>query len=300
MKVILIGSNGFLANQIGKFCNESKYELIVYGKSKPINYLYDEYISIDLLKKLPETENLLPSDIIIYAVGGGVQFHVKELRNNIYNLNLQIPILLYRSLQEYDYKGKLVTFGSYFEIGENSEHKKYTETDIIMNNSYLSNDYSISKLMLTNFIHRSTPSIKFYHFILPTIYGENESRLRLIPYTIDSIIDNKYLALTSGEQIREYIYINDIIEIIFKSIIKNLPSDIYNIPPTETYAVKNLVEKIYKLMNTKLPNGIFGTSRRVDEKMRVLQIDGSKLKKLIDFRSMTHIEDIIDKYLINK
>lgn len=297
MKVVLLGSNGFLASQIGKYCNEYKFELIVYGKSIPIEYHYNEYINIDLLNNFPEIEKLLPSDVIIYAVGGGIQFHLKELHKKIYTLNLQIPVLFYRLLQENDFEGIFVSFGSYFEIGENSEFKKFTEIDIINNQSYLPNDYSISKFMLTNFIHRTIPNIKYYHFILPTIYGENESRLRLIPYTIDSIINNKSLELTSGEQIREYIYINNVVEIVFESVINRIPSDIYNIPPTETYSVKDLVTKIYKLMNAELPIGIFGLSKRVDEKMKILQIDGRKLRNLIKSYSKIHIEDILNKYI---
>ena len=112
MKVVLIGSNGFLAKQIGKFCNEFKFELIVYGKSIPAEYQFIEYIEIDLLNNLPGIEKLLFSSVIIYAVGGGIQFHLKEFSNNIYKLNLQIPILLYRSLQENNYKGTFVSFGS--------------------------------------------------------------------------------------------------------------------------------------------------------------------------------------------
>lgn len=297
MKVVLIGSNGFLANQIGKYCNESNFELIVYGKSKPIHYLYNEYINIDLLNELPEIDKILSYDIIIYAVGGGVQFHLKEHLNNIYTLNLQIPIFLYRSLQEYNYQGTVITFGSYFEIGENNEFKKFTEIDILNNQSFLPNDYSISKSLLTNFIHRTSPTIKFYHFILPTIYGETESKLRLIPYTISSIINNKVLQLTSGDQVRQYIYITDVVEIIFNSIKNRIPSDIYNIPPTETYSVKELVKKIYILLNAELPTDIFGLSKRIDEKMKVLQLDGTKLNNEIKTKPNTYIKDIINKYL---
>lgn len=299
MKVVLIGSNGFLAKQIGKFCNEFKFELIVYGKSIPTEYQFIEYIEIDLLNNLPGIEKLLFSSVIIYAVGGGIQFHLKEFSNNIYKLNLQIPIILYRSLQENNYKGTFVSFGSYFEIGENNEFRKFTEIEIIKNQAHLPNDYSISKFMLTNFIHRTSPNLKYYHFILPTIYGESESRLRLIPYTIDSIINNKTLELTSGEQIREYIYINNVVEIVFECLINRIPSDIYNIPPTETYSVKDLVAKIYKFMNADLPIGIFGLSKRVDEKMKILQIDGTKLRNEIKSYSGMQIEDILNKYFKN-
>lgn len=297
IKVVLIGSNGFLATQIGKFCNKKNYNLEVYGKSFPISYNYSEFYNIDLLTELPSIEKLLSSNIIIYAVGGGIQFHLKEARNNIYNLNFQIPTLLYRSLQEFNYAGTFITFGSYFEIGENTQFKKFTEKDILNNQLFLPNDYAISKLMLTNFIDRTSPNFKYFHFILPTIYGENESRLRLIPYTIDSIIKKEKLELTSGDQVREYIYINNVVDIIFESIENNLTSDIYNIPPTETYSVKDLVSKIYKIMNVELPSDIFGVSTRIDEKMKILQLDASKLLAKIEMKPNILIEDTIYKYI---
>lgn len=298
MNVILIGSNGFLAGQIGKYCNESKYNLIVYGKSIPQKYIFNEYQEIDLLNDSLNIEKLLYADIIIYAAGGGIQFHLQESRKNIYLLNLQIPLSLYTSLQDYSYKGTFVTFGSYFEIGENIKDKKFSEIEIIDNKSCLSNDYSISKFMLTKFISRSNPKIKYLHFILPTIFGEQESKLRLIPFTIDSIVNNSKLELTSGEQIREYIYVNNVVEIIFDSIYKNVKSDIYNIQATETYSVKDLVTKIYKLMNIEIPNEVFGKSTRIDERMKILKIDGSKLgSKLNSYPPGIKIEDIIFKYV---
>jgi nucleoside-diphosphate-sugar epimerase len=299
MKVILIGSNGFLARQIGRYCNEAKYYLIVYGKSIPQTYQYNEYFKIDLLIHSFEIEKLLNADIIIYAAGAGIQFHLQESQKNIYNLNFNIPSTLYKSLQDYTYAGTFVTFGSYFEIGENRENKLFSELDILNNKCSLSNDYSKSKFKLTNFIYKSNPKIKYLHFILPTIYGEQESKLRLIPYTIDSIIKKTKLELTSGDQIRQYIHINNVVKIIFITVYNNINSDIYNIQASETYSVKDLVTKIYKLMNTELPVEVFGRSRRIDEGMKILQIDGSKLySKLKGYPQNIKIEDVIFKYLI--
>jgi nucleoside-diphosphate-sugar epimerase len=141
------------------------------------------------------------------------------------------------------------------------------------------------------------PNIKYLHFILPTIYGEQESKFRLIPYTIDSIINNIKLELTSGDQIRQYIHVDNVVEIIFDSVYKNIKSDIYNIQASETYSVKELVAKIYKLMESEMPSEVFGRSRRIDEGMKILQIDGSKLSsKLKANHHNIKIEDVIFKY----
>ena len=68
----------------------------------------------------------MSSDIIIYAIGAGIQSDLKEGFNLIYNLNVTVPVSICNKLKELDYKGTFVTFGSFFEIGETKETKPFT------------------------------------------------------------------------------------------------------------------------------------------------------------------------------
>ena len=110
----------------------------------------------------------------------------------IYALNVAVPVKICNQLKQTGYKGVFISFGSYFELGENSDDHFFTETELLQSQRRTRSDYSISKRMFSRFISSVEMPYKTWHFILPTIYGERESAHRLIPYTI--CIKNKYSA----------------------------------------------------------------------------------------------------------
>lgn len=296
MKIAIIGTNGFLSNCVAQFCNVHHYEVEAYGIEKPTSVSYKSFYFVDLSSGSLDYSKLIQNDIIIYAVGAGIQSNLKENAHLIYNLNVFVPITICNNLKEHGYSGTLVTFGSYFEIGNNSEDIKYTEKMLLATSSYVQNDYSISKRLLSRFISSYISPFKIWHFILPTIYGEKESPHRLIPYTINSIKKNLPLSFTSGEQVRQYIYINEIPQIIFQSVASDLDSGIYNIEGTETFTVKDIVSSILLKFGLTPSDNMFGKTKREDTRMLNLQLDGSKLANKINYNSSIKISDIYEKY----
>ena len=296
MKISIIGTNGLLANSFGQFCNKMGFKLDTFGRRRPQNHRYDTFHKIDLLKEEFFSESLKESDVIIYAAGAGIQSNLNESSSLIYSLNVDVPIKLCCKLKEFNYRGVFVSFGSYFEIGENSENIFFTEKKIIESQNKVFNDYTISKRVFTKFVTSFNSIFKHWHFILPTIYGENESSHRLIPYTINALVENKTIAFTSGEQIRQYIYVDDIPEILYKSFKENLDSGIYNIAGTETLSVKQLVTMLFNAFDKQLPEAVFGKTNRKDTGMKVLKLDASNLYKTINYEPKIKILDVYDRY----
>ncbi|MCX6300312.1 MAG: NAD(P)-dependent oxidoreductase [Bacteroidetes bacterium] len=302
MLVSLIGSNGFLSRYIGLYCNKYFIELNVYGRVKPISYKFNKFCRVDLLCDELDYKDLAKSDIIIYAAGAGVQFHLDESKDAIYNLNVMLPISICNNLKKYKYQGAIFTFGSYFEIGENLENKSFSEKEILHSQLKSPNDYTISKRILTRYFesfNNCDSTFTKLHFILPTIYGETESSYRLIPYILNGIREDSNLTVTSGEQIRQYLYIEDVVSIIFSSIKANLESGIYNLCGAEEYSVKELVLYLFWLNKKEIPNNIFGKIKRVDTGMKILKLDGGKLEKKIGKISYHRILDVYKKYFLN-
>ena len=296
MRISIIGSNGFLSDSIGCYYDNSDNVLEIYGLTEPLRHAYNKFYKVDLMYEVFNFPRIKESDIIIYAVGAGIQANMNESADVIYNLNLTIPINICNYLKSISYSGVLVTFGSYFEIGENCEDKSYTEEDILYSMNKLVNDYSISKSLFTRFTSSFFSSFKIWHFILPTIYGENEPAHRLIPSTINALRNNTDIRFTSGEQIRQYIYVSEIPPIIHLAFEKNLPHGMYNISASETLSVKSLVSMLYGCFSKTLPESVFGSVLRADTGMKTLKIDGSRLEKITGYMPKYKIIDIYDKY----
>jgi nucleoside-diphosphate-sugar epimerase len=239
---------------------------------------------------------LLTSDIIIYAIGAGIQSNLNEDYNLIYTLNVTVPVAICNKLKELDYEGRFVTFGSVFEMGETCDERYFTEEDILSSICVAPNDYTVSKRMLSSFVASYKHNFTHWHFYIPTIYGEGENPKRLIPYTIYSIRNGEKLSFTAGDQTRQYIYVSEVSRVIGLAVEKNLPSGVYNIEGKETVTVREIVSKIHRSMGKKIPSDCFGGIQRNDATMKYLALDGKKLREAIGFEANISIVDVIDKY----
>lgn len=296
MIVSLLGSNGFLSNHIGMFCNHMGYELDIYGKEEPKHHSFTNFFRLNLIYDRLDYNRLKESDLIIYAIGAGIQSNLKENSELIFNLNVIAPVMICNRLNYLKYRGCFITFGSYWEIGATSDERSFDEKDILGSELKVFNDYTISKRLLTRFASSFNSKFKYWHFILPTIYGEMEQNHRLIPYTLKSIDNNSEIFFTSGEQIRQYIYINDVVKIIFDSIDSNLESGIFNIAGVEEYTVRELVAKLFRLKGHIISEDVFGKTNRDDVGMKVLRLNGEKLRDKIHFIPTIKISDVFNRY----
>lgn len=296
MNVTILGTNGFLSRAIALYCNEKGYPIEMYGLDEPKGHEYHSFHKVNLMTDELNMKELCKSDIIVYAIGAGIQSNLKEGNDLIYNLNVTAPVRICNTLRANDYKGKFVTFGSFFEMGETTEERFFTEEDIQTSLAVAPNDYTVSKRMLTRFISSYKHEFTHWHFIIPTIYGEGENPKRLIPYTINAIKNGEELHFTAGEQTRQYVHVSEVPRIIDLAFEKCISSGIYNIQGKEALTVKEIVTLIHQVLGKDVPVDCFGSAQRLDVGMKYLALDGSKLKNATGFEATIKLEDIIRKY----
>ena len=296
MKISILGCNGFLSMTIAKYANKEGWILDMYGLDEPQGHKYDRFVPCNLMDAELDCSPLLDSDIIVYAIGAGIQSNLKEGFNLIYNLNVTAPVTICNKLKELDYKGVFVTFGSVFEMGETKEERFFTEVDVATSTAPAPSDYVVSKRMLTRFVTSYQHDFTHWHFIIPTIYGPGENPKRLIPYTINAIKNGEELHFTAGDQTRQYIHVSEVPRLLKLSFDKKLPSGIYNIEGKETMTVREIVELIHRVCGKKVPEGCFGSAQRSDAGMKYLALDGQKLQNMISFEPRVCISEIIDTY----
>ena len=296
MKISILGTNGFLSTAIAKYANEVGWTLDMYGLDEPVGHKYDNFYKVNLMVTELDCSRLVESDLIIYAIGAGIQANLKEGFNLIYNLNVTVPVTICNKLKELNYQGRFVTFGSVFEMGETKEERFFTEEDIITSLCSAPNDYTVSKRMLSKFVASYKHEFIHWHFYIPTIYGAGENPKRLIPYVINAIRKGEELHFTAGDQTRQYIHVNEIPRILALALEKNIPSGLYNIQGKETVTVKEIVTEIHHVMGKEVPDGCFGGVKRADVGMKYLALNGKKLHDATGFEASIKIVDIIDTY----
>jgi nucleoside-diphosphate-sugar epimerase len=295
MIVSVIGTNGLIANEVGLYCNNNLMQLISYGRREPYVHSFQEFNKLDLLSENIDISRISKSDVIIYACGAGVQSNIKVSSESIYKLNTYTAIDICNELSKIGYKGTFVTFGSCFEIGDNSEPKEFTEIEIANSILAVPNDYCVSKRLLTKYVMSKRQTFKHLHLVLPTIYGEREADNRLIPYTVSSIKRDLPMEFTSGKQIRQYIYVGDAVRIVFELIALE-KEGVCNLSGIETYSVRAIIEEIYQFYGLKTNEELFGKAERADVGMQNLQLDGSLIKLLLPDFEYSRFKEILKLY----
>lgn len=296
MKISILGTNGFLSTAIAKYANEAGWTLDMYGLDGPVGHKFDNFYKVNLMDAELDCFGLVDSDIIIYAIGAGIQANLNEGFNLIYNLNVTAPVTICNKLKELNYKGCFVTFGSVFEMGETKEKRFFSEEDVLTSTCTAPNDYTVSKRMLSKFVASYKHIFTHWHFYLPTIYGAGENPKRLIPYVVNAIRNGEKLYFTTGDQTRQYVHVSEVPRLLDLAFQKNLPSGLYNIEGKETMTVREIVSLIHKVMGKDVPEGCFGSVERADVGMNYLALDGCKLFSKLNYTPKITILQTIKTY----
>ena len=289
----IIGSTSFLASYLIADLENENHKLTLFSRKK-INEKH-QFVPFSYPESIPNLDVFLEFDIVIFAAAGGVQSSKKYSLDEIYQLNAFLPITIANFLDANNFKGKYITFGSYFEIGAQEELKRFSEKEVALSDYEVPNHYCLSKRLLTRFVNDSLSKINHYHIILSSIYGKNENQNRLIPYLIESLDHKKELELTAGTQIRQFLHIKDVCSFIMMLCNKNVEKGIYNITSDTQNLVKDVVELIFKHFN-KDHNDALGKAKRQDESMQVILLDNKKAKDLGWNPTISLEEGILDYF----
>jgi len=298
-KVVIIGANSFLGRNLIEELRQSSFDLTLFARNQADSFKDYAFEIFNYPQNPLDFNKVIKADVIIYAVGAGVQASLKESSELIFQLNAFLPISLLNFLQENKFQGKIVTFGSYFELGNKAEAKAYSEDELVSINTLVPNHYCGSKRLLTRFIGNGLLTINYYHLILPTIYGPGENQSRLIPYVVNQLINKLPLTLTSGEQSRAYLYVKDLCRLLEEFITEDFAPGIYNVAAAEQLQVKSLVQLISLNLNLPL-NFTANAAIRNDVAMKHLELNAVKLSKATTWKPKKRITDIIHLYKKDK
>lgn len=298
MKIAIIGANSFLATYVISELHKEVFDLTLFGVRTIEKYSSYEFVIFSFPDSIFDYSLLLDHDAIVYTAGAGIQANLKESAELVYELNAFTPIKIINYLNENNFKGKFITFGSYFEIGNETEEKFYSEDDISIVNNPVPNNYAASKRLLTRFYNSAPLSINYYHLLLPNIYGKGENPNRLIPYLINALANNTEIKLTSGSQVRQYIHVNDVACTVKDILLNDYKQGLYNLTNEQSFSVKAIVSLVFKLTNTQLTpdENMFGKNRRTDTQMAYLLLNNKKAKETFLTQPKISIEQGIKSY----
>ncbi len=251
MKAILItGSTGFIGSNLLNKLIKDNYEIsvLVHEGEKELLESKKKYIkNIFYWEKLENPkyiEELKMEDINIEYCIHLAAYGVSQSDNKIdkmldINLGLLKKLILFCSAIGI---GKIVNTGSGFEYGDKG-NRKVKEEESLEPFSF----YGASKSAALAFgrIIAKEQNIKITTLRFFNIFGVGEKEERLIPYLIKKVMKNEVLNVTEGMQIRDYLYISDVIDAYLEVIEQDLFNDqIYNVCSSYETKLRDLIEMV--------------------------------------------------------
>jgi len=254
-KILITGASGFVGQHlINSLIKENcKLYCFVRGLSIDFNNTESEEISyydIDLKQK-EDLNNIVKSispDIVIHLAGKKNRSNeINEIKSILDN-NVFGTLNLFESLLSVSNLKKIILLGSIEEYGfGDSPFKEDSFENPI-------STYGVSKLTISKlakiFINEYNLPITL---LRPSIvYGPMQGTEMFIPSLINSLSNKQNFQMTKGEQFRDFIYIDDLIEAIKKTIlIDNLTGFTFNIASGISFKLSNIAIKIANILNAE-------------------------------------------------
>ena len=276
-KILITGGTGFIGYHLAKACLKKGFVVKSLSTKKPIKsrkLKKVEYLICDISDK-KKLNRLLDHDFNYIVNLAGYVDHTdkKKTRKSHYNGCKNLALFFLNSRIE-----KFIQIGSSIEYGK----IKSPQIESRSYNKKILSTYGKAKLSSTNFLLSLYKNYNFPSTILRLylVYGPNQEPNRIIPYTIlNSLLDNDFHC-SSGKQYRDFLYIDDLISAIIKTLRKKeLSGEIINIGSGQPIQIKKVILKILSKVNLGSPK--FGKiSFRKDEIMRLYPSINKALKKL--------------------
>lgn len=249
---------------------------------------YQDLENINSLRKL--VHNINPHIIYHLAAHGAYSTQTDTLK--MIHTNIIGTANLINSLENINYKCFINT-GSSSEYG--FKEKPMKESDQANPNSV----YAVTKLATSHLCQvlaksHNKPIITFRLF---SVYGPYEEPSRLIPTLVKNTITNRPIALTKNKAMRDFIYIDDVINVYIKAIqmiSKKLYGETFNIGTGKQHSNEDITRTVFEILNKKVPieTGNY-KNRSWDSEYWVADIE--KTTKLLHWHSIYGLKEGLKK-----
>ena len=254
---MVTGGCGFIGSNFCNFICDKVNKLVIIDK---ITYAGNK----DNIKNILNNDNviLIEEDIIYhnfqktyskyninYIVHLAGETHVDKsyccLKNFIDN-NITATHILLESLKI----NKIpIIFFSTDEIYGESNNNKFLETDLYNPTNPYAATKAAAELLINSYI--KSYNINIIIVRCNNVYGPNQHNEKVIPSFIDNAINNNFLSIHgNGDKVRDFVYVDDIIDAILILMNKGVNHEIYNIGYDNPISILELAKLVLKHTNS--------------------------------------------------
>lgn len=288
-KILITGAGGFIGRHLVSALSGLDIELYsIDFKEMVYNFSGTEYIG-----KLEDSSFLKSS---IKDIQPDIVFHLAAKKARVYSIddffqaietNLVGSLNLFSALNEVASPESIVVLGTAEEYGRGAA--PYNEN---MREAPVSS-YSFSKTCMTHLCQVLHDLYKLPFVILrPTVaYGPFQNEEMFLPALINSLLRGNEFSMTAGEQTRDFIYVDDLVEAMLSAAnSKRAIGEVINVGSASPVTIRELASRVQTLIGKE---GLLGFGKREYRKGEIMNysIDNSKAVNLLDWNPNISLDE---------
>ncbi len=289
-KILVVGGTGFIGYHLCKKLIKKKYTVhsISTKKPKKIRYVKGvKYILSDItnLSKIRKSIKKNIYDYVVNLAGYVDHSNNKKTFNTHYTGCKNLFKIFFNS-----------NIKKFIQMGSSGEYGKLKSPHYENISSTPSTIYNLSKKKISDFLINKYKKFNFPVTILRLYlaYGPKQDVNRFIPIVMTNCIKNKNFELSHCNQFRDFIYIDDVIDIIMRSIInERATGEIFNVGTGKPIKLKSIIQKIRKYIKGGKP--IYGAKNLRSDEPNKIYPSMKKTQKLLKWKQKTYINEGIYK-----
>ncbi len=291
--ILITGANGFVGQHLSEALLDkgARVSRIVRSVLPSHHVVVDQHV-LDLADRLKvlEVVSLLQPSYVIHLAGSKIRTNdVKQFRDT-YDENLLMSLNVIDACRALKNFKRLVFLGTCEEYGlaptPYKEAQRAVPTGV----------YGLSKLAVTQILTGLFHSHRFPSVVLrPTvIYGPRQGDEMFLSALIQSLLAGKDFAMTYGEQRRDFIYIDDVVDAIINAIKadERVNGEVINIGAGDSFQIKEITTMVANSIGAAVSGFIkFGAVPYRPNEAMDYSVVITRAKELLGWYPSTSLED---------
>jgi len=291
--LLVVGGTGFIGHHLLKTAIVKGCQVTSVSLNKPTTERYVDgvrYLHFNLTDQSQIEKHIDEKYEYIVNLGGYVNHQLfKDGGRHVIDAHFSAIQNLLEIIPNADMK-RFVQIGSSDEYGDADapQHEELREKPI--------SPYSLAKVSSTHFLQMLQRTENFPSVILRLFltYGPGQNSARFLPQIIRGCLDDKAFPTSSGEQLRDFCFVEDTVQAIMQALV--LPEavgEVINVSSGEPVTIRTMIDKVRNYIGSGQPQ--YGeVPYRAGENM-ALYANVEKAEKLLQWKTTTSLDEGLQK-----